>query len=396
MCLAAARPELFGDRVRGVALVSTSAGDLTADPRSAAGRMAEARRPAMLNAALGGAAGARAAARSCCRPTHPRHQKMVRDLLYGADATDEMVLAGAEIMHASTVRSFVAFMPGPRRPRQARGAHRADRACRSRSSSATATSSRPKRHSRQLAEALPDADAARRRAHRAHADPGAAAAGRRRDRAAAGRRHRRPDGRLTAVTASPAPEPARLRRTAGDRRAQLVQIGLELLPTTPVQELTIDEVARRAASAAACCSTTSPPSGSTTPPSPARPPTCCWSTCCPRPGTPPRGAGHRDARPLRRLGRDLPGDAPGVRARRGRRRPVGVGGLRGHPRPGWSTSRSRRSDLPGRRPAPAAGAAPGSPSPRTSSASGPASRRCPARSCSPCCATSSTASPPRG
>jgi AcrR family transcriptional regulator len=48
------------------------------------------------------------------------------------------------------------------------------------------------------------------------------------------------------VTASSAPEPARLRRTAGDRRAQLVQIGLELLPTTPVQELTIDEVARRA------------------------------------------------------------------------------------------------------------------------------------------------------
>jgi AcrR family transcriptional regulator len=48
------------------------------------------------------------------------------------------------------------------------------------------------------------------------------------------------------VTGSPAREPARLRRSAGDRRAQLVQIGLELLPTTPVQELTIDEVARRA------------------------------------------------------------------------------------------------------------------------------------------------------
>jgi AcrR family transcriptional regulator len=45
------------------------------------------------------------------------------------------------------------------------------------------------------------------------------------------------------VTGSPAP---RLRRSAGDRRAQLVRIGLELLPTTPVQELTIDEVARRA------------------------------------------------------------------------------------------------------------------------------------------------------
>jgi AcrR family transcriptional regulator len=48
------------------------------------------------------------------------------------------------------------------------------------------------------------------------------------------------------VTASRVPEPPRLRRSAGDRRAQLVQIGLELLPTTPVQELTIDEVARRA------------------------------------------------------------------------------------------------------------------------------------------------------
>jgi AcrR family transcriptional regulator len=48
------------------------------------------------------------------------------------------------------------------------------------------------------------------------------------------------------MTASPTPPHPRLRRSAGDRRAQLVQIGLELLPTTPVQELTIDEVARRA------------------------------------------------------------------------------------------------------------------------------------------------------
>ena len=48
------------------------------------------------------------------------------------------------------------------------------------------------------------------------------------------------------MTSSSVPDPPRLRRTAGDRRAQLVQIGLELLPTTPVQELTIDEVARRA------------------------------------------------------------------------------------------------------------------------------------------------------
>src|SRR3954465_4200806 len=51
-------------------------------------------------------------------------------------------------------------------------------------------------------------------------------------------------GRPREVTS--APGPGRLRRTAGGRRAQLGESGLELLPTTPVQELTIDEVARRA------------------------------------------------------------------------------------------------------------------------------------------------------
>jgi AcrR family transcriptional regulator len=50
---------------------------------------------------------------------------------------------------------------------------------------------------------------------------------------------------VRAVTAA-SDGPGRTRRTAGDRRAQLVEIGLELLPTTPVQDLTIDEVARRA------------------------------------------------------------------------------------------------------------------------------------------------------
>jgi pimeloyl-ACP methyl ester carboxylesterase len=109
MALAAARPELFADRVRGVALVSTAAGDLTSDPRSAPGRMASVS-PRILNAAL---AGARVVEklRRLLPPEHPRHQKMVRSLLYGADATDDMVLAGAEIMHASTLRSFIAFLP---------------------------------------------------------------------------------------------------------------------------------------------------------------------------------------------------------------------------------------------------------------------------------------------
>jgi pimeloyl-ACP methyl ester carboxylesterase len=154
MCLAAARPELFGDRVRGVALVSTSAGDLTSDPRSAAGRMA-ALKPGVLNAALAGAVLVEKL-RTLLPPSHPRHRRMVRELLYGADATDAMVLAGAEIMHASTVRAFVAFMP-------ALDAH--DK--RENLSALTRVPVEifvgdedkltPPRHSRQLADALPDA-----------------------------------------------------------------------------------------------------------------------------------------------------------------------------------------------------------------------------------------------
>ena len=110
MCLGAARPELFGDRVAGVALVSTAAGDLAPEPRTRAERLRQRLTP-----------GARAAALAAPRlveklrqklpPEHPRHQQLVRDLLYGADATDAMVLAGAAIMHASTVRAFTAFLP---------------------------------------------------------------------------------------------------------------------------------------------------------------------------------------------------------------------------------------------------------------------------------------------
>lgn len=110
MCLAAARPELFGDRVRGVALVSTSAGDLNPEPRNRAERIRQRLTPGALTLAL---AGARAIerVRRLLPPGHPRHQKLVRDLLYGADATDDMVLAGAQIMHATTVRAFTSFLP---------------------------------------------------------------------------------------------------------------------------------------------------------------------------------------------------------------------------------------------------------------------------------------------
>ena len=155
MCLAAARPELFGDRVQGVALVSTSAGDLTSDPRTAAGRMAKLK-PGMLSLLLTGAR-VLERLRQALPPSHPRHQKMVRELLYGADATEDMVLAGAEIMHASTVRSFIAFMPALEEHDK-----RSELAALSRvpveifvGDSDNLT---PLRHSRHLAEALPHAE----------------------------------------------------------------------------------------------------------------------------------------------------------------------------------------------------------------------------------------------
>ncbi|MCU1615580.1 MAG: putative hydrolase or acyltransferase of alpha/beta superfamily [Frankiales bacterium] len=156
MCLAAARPELFGDRVRGVALVSTSAGDLQPEPTDRAGRIRQRLTPGALALAL---AGARVIEllRQKLPPSHPRHQKMVRDLLYGADATEAMVLAGAEIMHASTVRAFTAFLP-------ALGEHdkRAELAALSRVPVEILVGDTdkltPQRHSHQLAEVLPEAN----------------------------------------------------------------------------------------------------------------------------------------------------------------------------------------------------------------------------------------------
>jgi pimeloyl-ACP methyl ester carboxylesterase len=156
MCLAAARPELFGDRVRGVALVSTSAGDLAPAGETLAERLQLKLAPGMVTVAIGGAR-ALERLRQLLPPTHPRHQKMVRELLYGADATDEMVVAGAEIMHASTVRAFAAFYP-------ALGEHDKREELKALTNVPVeilvgeSDKLTPKRHSRQLAEALPDAN----------------------------------------------------------------------------------------------------------------------------------------------------------------------------------------------------------------------------------------------
>ena len=156
MCLAAARPELFGNRVRGVALVSTSAGDLAPAGETLTERLQLKLAPGMVTVAIGGAR-VLERMRQLLPPTSPRHQKLVRGLLYGADATDEMVVAGAEIMHASTVRAFAAFYP-------ALGEHdkRQELTALTRvpveilvGDSDKLT---PERHSRQLSEVLPDAE----------------------------------------------------------------------------------------------------------------------------------------------------------------------------------------------------------------------------------------------
>jgi pimeloyl-ACP methyl ester carboxylesterase len=155
MCLAAARPELFGDRVRGVVLVSTSAGDLAPAGETLAERLQLKLAPGMVAAAIG-TARVLERIRQLLPPAHPRHQKMVRELLYGADATDEMVVAGAEIMHASTVRAFAAFYPalGEHDKRQELEAL-ADVPVEILVGESDKLT--PKRHSRQMAETLPHA-----------------------------------------------------------------------------------------------------------------------------------------------------------------------------------------------------------------------------------------------
>lgn len=155
MCLAAARPELFGDRVRGTALVSTSAGDLAPRGETLLERLQLRLAPGTVTAAIG-AARVLEGIRQALPPSSRRHQKIVRDLLYGADATDEMVLTGAEIMHATTVRAFAAFYPalGEHDKREELSALREVPVEILVGDSDKLT---PERHSRQLAEQLPGA-----------------------------------------------------------------------------------------------------------------------------------------------------------------------------------------------------------------------------------------------
>jgi pimeloyl-ACP methyl ester carboxylesterase len=110
MCLAANHAGVIGSRVQGVALVDTSAGDLRRTPRTRAQRLQQRLEPGLMAFAL---ARARLVERlrRLSPPSSGSHRKIVRGLLYGADATDAMVRRGAEIMHASSVRAFVTFYP---------------------------------------------------------------------------------------------------------------------------------------------------------------------------------------------------------------------------------------------------------------------------------------------
>jgi pimeloyl-ACP methyl ester carboxylesterase len=155
MTLAAARPELFGERVRGVALVSTSAGDLNPEPRTRREALRQKLTPGALGVAL---AGARVLERlrALVPPHHPRHRKIVRDLLYGADATEEMVVRGAEIMHACTVRAFAVFLPALGEHDKREELH-ALREVPVEVLVGDSDKLTPPRHSRQLAAALPGA-----------------------------------------------------------------------------------------------------------------------------------------------------------------------------------------------------------------------------------------------
>ena len=150
-----------------------------------------------------------------------------------------------------------------------------------------------------------------------------------------------------------------------------MQIGLELLPTTPVQELTIDEVARRAGISRSLLFHYFATKRE-------------YYTAVTRAAAdlllehllPPPGHAAASEQVTGMLDRyvgwveTFRETPPGVRPRCGRRRPVGRRGLRGHPGP------AGRRRARGPRTCPTTRGAgswcwPGSPSPRTWSASGP-------------------------
>jgi pimeloyl-ACP methyl ester carboxylesterase len=109
LALAAARPDLITDRVDGVLLVGTSAGDLAAD------------RSGML-ALFGGPVGTVLAAcsslvdgaRRLAAPILPAYRRALAPLLFGPIAAPEVVRVGTELIFACRIRTVVEFVPALR------------------------------------------------------------------------------------------------------------------------------------------------------------------------------------------------------------------------------------------------------------------------------------------
>jgi pimeloyl-ACP methyl ester carboxylesterase len=109
MALAAVRPELFTDRVDGVLLVGTSAGDLAAD------------RGGLLTV-FGGPVGTVLAAcssivdgaRRFAAPVLPAYRRALGPLLFGPVAAPEVVRVGTELILGCRMRTVVEFVPALR------------------------------------------------------------------------------------------------------------------------------------------------------------------------------------------------------------------------------------------------------------------------------------------
>ncbi|GIL31491.1 alpha/beta fold hydrolase [Actinocatenispora comari] len=109
MALAAVRPELFTDRVDGVLLVGTSAGELAAD------------RGGLLTV-FGGPVGTVLAAcssivdgaRRFAAPVLPAYRRALGPLLFGPVAAPEVVRVGTELILGCRMRTVVEFVPALR------------------------------------------------------------------------------------------------------------------------------------------------------------------------------------------------------------------------------------------------------------------------------------------
>jgi pimeloyl-ACP methyl ester carboxylesterase len=109
LALAAARPELIADRVDGVLLVGTSAGDLAADRGG-------------LLALFGGPVGTVLAtcssivdgARRFAAPVLPAYRRALAPLLFGPITAPEVVRVGTELIFGCRIRTVVEFVPALR------------------------------------------------------------------------------------------------------------------------------------------------------------------------------------------------------------------------------------------------------------------------------------------